>query len=152
MPYTQIRASSRVRVSDPFDTAVLAALEASMNLDIFYGTPGVAGQQDVQVDPDGLAHSYAVLWPSPSTPDHMQDRACGVTDRAVVTFQVTAAGGDMDRARSASRKVLAALDGARLLPGAGLCRAEAGSRLTADMDPPHRAYVALVFTADVGRP
>lgn len=98
--------------------AALAALVAQANLDVFDGSVDDAGQPGVRLDPDGRAHMYAVLYFSPGW--LTSDRACGAPSTLAGSFQVTAAGGDVNRALTAATKVRAALTGARLSVTSGL--------------------------------
>lgn len=122
--------------------AVIALLEAVPHLDVF------DGDVDAQMDGDGRAHPYAVLWASPGRDDPAEERESGPAEALVWTFQITAAGGDVARCRRATARVLRALLGKRLMPEGGFMRL--------DFDPgperedrdvaPSRWFVPLVFT------
>jgi hypothetical protein len=115
------------------------------NLDVFDGSVDDAGQDGVQVDPDGRAHMYAVLYFSPGR--FTSDRACGAPDQLQGSFQVTAAGGDVHRALVAATKVRSALTGVRLTDGSGLVN-ESTDPGTVREDPsvsPSRWYVPILF-------
>lgn len=98
--------------------AALARLVAQAHLDVFDGSVDDAGQPSVRLDTDGRAHMYAVLYASPGRSDTA--RLSGIRDTLSWSFQVTAAGGDPNRALTAAVKVRAALTGTRLTTTSGL--------------------------------
>jgi hypothetical protein len=136
----------------------LAALAAQTNLQVFDGAPDDgrpslgygAPARDVVMDGDGRAHMYAALYVGPGARNLEDERAAGIGGTRVVSFQVTAAGGDPNRANRAVDKVLAALEGKRV-PGGGLIRADADPgppRL--DREPnPGRYFVPLLFRVSI---
>ncbi|WP_152185350.1 hypothetical protein [Segeticoccus rhizosphaerae] len=130
--------------------AVLALLRAQDNLDVFDGSVDDAGQPPVRVDPDGRAHMYAVLYVSPGRPDPGEETVCGDPGQLLWSFQVTAAGGDTNRAMQAAAKVRAALTGVRLGPATGRIREPFDpGPAREDRDPsPSRWYVPLPFTLE----
>lgn len=103
----------------PLSAAVLGKLQAgntaSSKLLIFHGTIGDTdwqGNPVTLVDADTRAHPYAVLYPSPGTPDRMPN--ANVADALLWSCQITCAGGDVDRALRAVDRVRDRLDGVRL--------------------------------------
>lgn len=139
-------------------TQLLAALVAQPNLQVFDGAPDDgrpslgygAPARDVKMDPDGRAHMYAALYVGPGAANLEDERGNGRGGTHVVTFQVTAAGGDPARANRAVDKVTAALVGLRAT-GGGIIRADADPgppRL--DRDPtPGRYFVPLLFRVSI---
>jgi len=102
--------------------AALAALQTQPALDVLDGAIDDAGEPTYRLDPDKRVHITAVLWFGiGSRYDTGQDSLCGGRDLTPVTFQVTAVGGDADRARRAALLVRAALTGKHLIPAAGAC-------------------------------
>ena len=108
-------------------------------------------------DSDGRAHPYAALYPSPGW-QHGIHLAREI-DQALLAFQVTAAGGDVDRALRAIDRVRAALTGwAPDVPG--LCCGPLGEPdsydpgpLTHDADEtPSRWSSPLLFTGLIWLP
>lgn len=100
--------------------AVLAALRVSlgttMRLDVFDSEP------DPVPDDDGLARPYATLYTGSGTLGSVA--LCDSQDVLTWPFQVTAAGGDPQRARRAAARVRARLSGKELVvnPGPGRVR------------------------------
>lgn len=134
----------------------LARLVAQANLQVWDGEPASgqtslgfhADELEVAVDEDGRAHQYAALYVGPGWRTPLDDRLVGVSGTAVSTFQVTAAGGDLDRALKATSKVLAALDG-HTLPNGSVIRNDVDTGLPRiDRDPtPSRHFLPLIFRA-----
>lgn len=106
--------------------AVLAALRvdlgAEMRLDVFDSEP------DPVSDGDGHARPYAVVYAGSGTLGSVT--LCDSQDVLTWPFQVTAAGGDAQRARRAAARVRARLSGKELLVGPGQVR----MRLVEDPD------------------
>jgi len=125
--------------------AALARLQACTNLTVLDGSVDDAGQPGVLVDPDGRAHMYAVLYVSPGR--NVQSNLAGTTGHLAWSFQVTCAGGDVNRALNAAVKVRAALTGVRLTATSGWVR-ESTDPGTVREDPgvqPSRWYVPILF-------
>lgn len=125
--------------------AVVALLEAAPNLDVFDGAV------KARMDSDGKAHPYAALWASPGRDNPDEQRECGTARALVWTFQVTAAGGDVDRCRRAVDRTLAALLNVRLFPNGGRIRLDfdpGPEREDRDESPP-RWYVPLSFVVSL---
>lgn len=141
-------------MSNALRAQVIAALAAQTNLQVFDGAPDEGrpstgyglGSPEVELDDDGRAHMYAAVYIGVSAPSLEDERVAGVGGTRVNTFQVTAAGGDPNRALRASEKVVSALVGLRV-PGGGLIRLDADPgppRL--DREPkPGRYYLPLPF-------
>lgn len=130
---------------------VLDRLRAQPHLDVFDGSPDDAGQPDVSLDPDGRAHIYAALYFGAPVASPLAESICGARDLDVVSFQVTAAGGDQDRALRAAMKVRAALTGVLLTPRSGFCR-EQLDQLFAQRDnsaQPVRWFVPILYALDI---
>lgn len=123
--------------------AVLARLGTVANLDVFLGEPAA------RMDSDNRAHPYAALYPTPGRSDPDQGSVDGSADLMTWTFQVTAAGGDVDRATRAATRVLGVLVGYRLEATADPIRLEfEPAPVTVDRDvTPARYYYPLMFTA-----
>lgn len=133
---------------------VRAALVAQTNLQVFDGAPDDgrpsagfgAPSPEVHLDADGRAHMYAAVYVGVGAPSLEDERAAGVGGTKVNAFQVTAAGGDPNRAMRAAEKVVAALVGLRV-PGGGLIRldAPAGPPLLDREPTPGRYFMPLPF-------
>ncbi|HET7398993.1 MAG TPA: hypothetical protein VFJ94_10770 [Intrasporangium sp.] len=125
--------------------AVLMLLRGQPGLDVFDGEP------DARMDSDGRAHPYAALYVSPGRRDPNEDAVTTGSDLLAWTFQVTAAGGDVPRARRAVTRVLAALDGARISTAGGpiALAADPGPILTDRTVAPYRSYAPLLFAVQL---
>lgn len=122
--------------------AVLTQLRTVANLNVYDGEPTAA------MDSDGKAHPYAALYVSPGWRDPFNDTAEDASDLTSWTFQVTAAGGDIERARRAITRVIGVLDGYRLAPEHDPIRLDgepAFISVDRDVKPP-RYYAPLIFT------
>ncbi len=117
-------------------------------VDVFDGEP------DAVMDGDGRAHPYAALYPSPGWHDPTMETLDAAAGHLVWTFQVTAAGGDVTRARRAIDRILDRLVQRRLVVNS----AEHGViRLATDPGPiqtdrgvqPWRSYAPLLFTVEL---
>lgn len=140
----------------PYYAAVLARLATT--LVPTEGRPNAfLGEPQANRDRDGAARPYAALYPSPGWQHGVS--LSGPSDQARLTFQVTAAGGDTDRAlRAIDRTRAALLDWVPGAPGV-----ECG-RLTEpdDYDPgplrvdrdvtPYRWWAPLLFTGLIWLP
>jgi hypothetical protein len=93
---------------------------------------------------------YAALYLGPGTRNPEDERVNGRGGTRIPTFQVTAAGGDPNRASRAAEKVLAALDGLRVT-GGGIIRSDADpGPPRVDRDPtPFRYFVPLLFRTSI---
>lgn len=108
-------------------------------------------------DSDGRAHPYAALYPSPG--NRRSVSLSGPSDQVRLTFQVTAAGGDIARALRAIDRVRAALTDAE--PGVvGLCTGPLSEPDGYDPGPvrhdtaltPSRHYSPLLWTGLIWLP
>jgi len=99
--------------------AIANQLRAQPNLDVLVDGVDVAGEPTYRLDPDGRAHISAVLWMGVGVPVAGDDAMCGTRDLGSLSWQVTAVGGDADRAARAALKVRAAITGKHLVDGAG---------------------------------
>ena len=137
---------------------ILERLAAQPNLQVFDGAPddaavstgwhpaGRSHQVDVFLDEDGRAHIYACLYIGQGWRDPDTGAVCSTSlGPRVVTFQVTAAGGDQDRALRAAQKVVDALDGIPAPGRAGVIHLDADTGpLRVDRDPkPSRSWLPL---------
>lgn len=125
--------------------AVIALLETAPHLDVF------DGEVKANMDGDGRAHPYAVLWVSPGRDDPREERESGGGRAQVWTFQVTAAGGDIPRCRRATQRVLDALLNVRLFPEGGIIRLDfdpGPEREDRDVKP-SRWFVPLSFVVSL---
>lgn len=130
---------------------VLARLRAQSNLDVFDGSPDDAGQPEVRLDSDRRAHIYAAVYFGAPVASPFAESVCGARDLDVVSFQVTAAGGDQDRALRAAMKVRAALTGVYLTTTSGACR-EQLDQLYAQRDAaaqPARWFVPMPYAIEL---
>lgn len=126
--------------------AVLTLLRSQPGLDVFDGEP------DARMDSDGRAHPYAALYVSPGQRDPSEATVSAGSDLLTWTFQVTAAGGDVERARRAVTRVLAALEGKRIEGNGGAIglAGDPGPIRTDQTMSPYRSYSPMLFT--VGLP
>lgn len=72
----------------------------------------IAAAMDNPGTPTEVAHSYAVIWPWPGRPRHR--RLSRGASSSMYRFQITVAGGDIERAMYAMEQVSGRLDAARL--------------------------------------
>lgn len=124
--------------------AVLNALGEQWSLDVFDGRP------KYRLDGDGRAHIAATLHMGIGSPDPLQETLAGGRPLVGLTFQVTAAGGDLDRCLLAARKVREALTDVEL-SGAGFCREDSGflfPREDRDVTPPVW-FLPVVYRVDI---
>lgn len=106
-------------------------------------------EDDVTYDDDEKAHGYAVLWTGSGST--LTNRICRTPDAKSITFQITAVGGDGNRARWVADKIQAAFSGLRLTLPDGIT-----TPIRQDNDPgfpqedddvnPPRYQLPLVFT------
>lgn len=132
-------------------TAVLGLLREQRNLDVFDGSPDDTGQPSVRLDPDGRAHMYAAVYFGVGAAQAASESLCGARDLDTLTFQVTAAGGDQDRALRAAQKVRNALTNTYLTPTSGRCR-EQLDFVVAQRDnsaSPARWFVPMPYSVDI---
>lgn len=134
---------------------LLTMMRALQHWQVFDGSPDDAGQPKVDVDHEGRAQMYAVLYMGVGRPDEFQESLCGDPGHLILTFQVTAAGGDQNRALRAALKVRQALTGQHITMPAeqmsGRCREQLDA-LTARPDPgkaPVRWSVPMVYAVDL---
>jgi len=125
--------------------AALAVLMTTTNLDVFDGSVDDAGQGSVRMDPDGRAHMYAVLYVSPGR--NIPGNLTGAPSHLAWSFQVTAAGGDVNRVLTAAKKVRSALTGVRLTTSGGLVNESTDpGPIRQDLAvSPSRWYVPILF-------
>lgn len=142
-----------VRLDDYYQSiaARLATTVGALDRDTFIGEPSP------RMDSDGRAHPYAALYPSPGW-QHGVSLGQGI-DQAALTFQVTAAGGDVTRCLRAVDRVRDALTDFE--PAiAGACCGRLTEPTAYDPGPvridtdaqPSRAWVPLLFTALIWLP
>lgn len=127
-----------------FRAAALAALDAQANLDVFDGRPAY------RLDGDGRAHIAATLHMGVGAPDPLHQTLAGGRPLVGLTFQVTAAGGDVERCVLAARKVREALTD-QMLAGAGFCREDSGMLFPReDRDvTPSVWYLPMIYRVDI---
>ena len=131
--------------------AILAALNTQPRLQVFDGNPDEPPNGPVRLDPDRRAGMYAVLYMGIGTPDDYDRTVCGDAGKLAATWQVTAAGGDSNRALRAALKVRAALTDQHLIPAAGVCT-EVLDQVNARTDggpKPERWMVPMIYRADL---
>lgn len=118
-------------------------------VNVFLGAPDAP-----TLDPDGMVHKYACIWPAPGTRD--QDRVVPVAQGLVWKFQVTCVGGDLTRCLACLDDVDAALTGRRIPVSGmytGLIR-QVGNSDSATEDRfahPYRWMSALIYSMHVTR-
>lgn len=131
--------------------AILSRLRTQSKLQVFEGQPDDAGQPKVALDPDGRVGMGAALYMGLGAPDTYTGSVCGDAGVLPVTFQVTAFGGDMNRALRAALKVRAALTDQHLTATSGRCR-EVLDQMNARPDStasPSRWSVPMVYAVDL---
>ena len=138
---------------------LLPLLAAQPNLQVWDGPPGdgttslgyLPGGRDVALDTDGRAHMYAALYVGTGARSLQDERLSATGGTRVVTFQVTAAGGDANRALRAAEKVLTALEGVPVT-GGGVIRLDFDpGPPRVDREPsPSRHYLPLMFRVALG--
>ncbi|WP_163540835.1 hypothetical protein [Occultella kanbiaonis] len=101
----------------PLRLAVKARLDTITGLNVLDDASG-----KIPLDPDGKAHQYAVLYPGGGYNPLAGEAVCGAPGEFVWRFQVTCAGGDIDRAEWALTRVRAAILGTQLTAVSGLIR------------------------------
>lgn len=95
------------------------ALRAQANLDVLVDGVDVTGEPSYRLDGDGRVHMSVVLWMGVGVPSETDESVDGARDLGSLTWQVTAVGGDADRAARAAFKTRAALTGKHLVAGGG---------------------------------
>lgn len=129
--------------------AVLAALQEQTNLDVLDGAVGELGQPKYRMDEEG-AHITAVLWWSSDTASPDDESLAGTRALRGISWQVTAVGGDQNRAVRAADKVRAALEGVRLTSFTGRVRLDPTGTVQKDESvTPHARFLPMVFRVDV---
>lgn len=92
-------------------------IEEMLNAANVPGQPTVhvfLGEPDPVMDSDNKAHAYVAIWPGPGSLDVADTDLEGNRGSRLLTFQITAAGGDIPRAMRAVLRVQRALIGWRL--------------------------------------
>jgi len=131
--------------------AVLAALKAQDNLDVLDGAVGELGQSKYRMDSDAPGiHITAVLWWSMDTAGLDDEALDGTRPLRSISWQVTAVGGDQNRAIRAADKVRAALEGVRVTPFTGRARLDPTGTVQKDESvTPHARFLPMIFRVDV---
>lgn len=127
------------------------ALRAPSNLDVLVDGVDITGEPAYRLDGDGRVHMSAVLWMGVGVPVETDDSVDGARDLGSLAWQVTAVGGDADRAARAALKVRVALTGKRLVPGAGQAFEQFDTAIIREdrEASPSRFYVPLPYAADL---
>lgn len=133
-------------MTSPLDlhTALVARLQTLPNITLYDGQV----PDDVPAEPvTGRVYPYAVVWGAPGFTDltemDLGDHAHGALDWPV---QVTVAAGDLTWCLRALAEVRSIVEGARLIPAAGILHEEPGNRIETDRSvAPVRFYAPLLF-------
>lgn len=130
---------------------IAAALRAQPNLDVLVDGIDINGEPSYRNDPDGRAHMTAVLWMGVGVPVAGDDTLCGDRDLGSLSWQVTAVGGDADRAAHAALKVRAALTGKHLVEpdGRALEQFDQVSISEDKSASPSRFFVPIAYSAQL---
>lgn len=131
--------------------AIAAALRAQPNLDVLVDGIDIAGEPTYRLDPDRRVHMTAVLWMGVAVPVEGDDTVCGDRDLGSLSWQVTAVGGDTDRAARAAFKTRAALTGKHLVEphGRALEQFNQVSVIEDKSASPSRFYYPLLYSAQI---
>lgn len=133
--------------------AIAAALRAtSPNLDVLVDGIDIVGQPSYRLDSDGRAHMTAVLWMGVGTVTESGDETAldGDQQLGTASWQITAVGGDTDRAVRAAMYTRQAVTGRIFIPRTGRAR-ETFDRVVIAEDTaaaPSRFFTALTYTAE----
>lgn len=102
----------------------------------------------VPMDPDGRAHPYCVLYTGSGHSPETAESLCGGAGEFDWRFQITCAGGDIDRAEWALTRARGALLRTRLTPDSGIVREDyAPDFAIQDTDvAPARWYFPVIYT------
>jgi hypothetical protein len=118
---------------------LFSVIDGITAIDAFHNEVG-----DVNFDEDGKVHGYAVLWTGNGVAEI--NRLCATPDSKSWIFQVTAAGGDVNRASWVSDKVVKALAGLRLSNSTPINQILDSDRVQKDTTvDPARYYFPLLF-------